>query len=67
MTVTEALNKIIVDLDALQVTGYKNFKTLVGCINLLTDVRDTLNNPPKEAQPDDHEGDSDQGDEDEDA
>ena len=49
MTVNEALNKIIHDLDTVTVSGARNMQTLSGSIYLLQDVLDALNQPPKEA------------------
>lgn len=49
MTVNEALNKVIKDLNTIQVAGAQNMQKLSGSIFLLQDVLDALNQPPKEA------------------
>ena len=62
MTVNEALNKVIRDLDTVTVSGARNMQTLSGSIYLLQDVLDALNQPAKEAAQN-GKSDSDQGDE----
>ena len=62
MTVNEALNKVIHDLDTVTVSGARNMQTLSGSIYLLQDVLDALNQPAKEAAQN-GKSDSDQGDE----